>query len=175
MEIDLGLLVLRLALAALLAGHATQKLFGWFRGRGIQGTGKLFEADGLRPGAVMVTFAGLSELAAAGLLALGLATPLASAMVIGAMLAAISTLWPKGLWAHLGGFEVPLTYAIIAFVLACTGPGAIAVDALLPWQLHGPVWALGAAVLGVLSAAPLLAMVVRHRRATREGSQPAAG
>lgn len=165
---DLGLLVLRLALAALLAGHATQKLFGWFRGRGIEGTGKLFEADGLRPGAVMVTFAGLSELGAAGLLALGLATPLASAMIIGAMLTAISTLWPKGVWAHLGGYEVPLTYAIIAFALAITGPGAIALDALLPWQLHGPLWALGAVVLGVLCAAPLFAMVLRHRRASAQ-------
>lgn len=166
MEIDLGLLVLRLALAALLAGHATQKLLGWFRGRGIRGTAPLFEADGLRPGTVMVTFAGLSELGAAGLIALGLATPLAAAMVIGAMLAAISTLWPKGVWAHLGGFEVPLAYAIIAFVLAITGPGGYALDALLPWQLHGPWWAIGAAALGLLCAAPLLRMVARHRRGT---------
>ncbi|MCH1881357.1 DoxX family protein [Agrococcus sp. ARC_14] len=165
METDLGLLLLRLALAALLAGHACQKLFGWFRGRGIRGTAPLFEADGLRPGTVMVTFAGLTEVGAAGLLVLGLAMPLAAAMVIGAMAAAMATLWPKGLWAHLGGFEVPLTYAIVAFVLACTGPGAVSIDALLPWQLHGPLWAIGAAALALALAAPLLLRVARHRRA----------
>lgn len=165
METDWGLLVLRLALAALLSGHACQKLFGWFRGRGIAGTAPLFEADGVRPGRVMVTFAGLSELAAAGLIALGLFTPLGSAMVIGAMIAAISTLWPKGVWAHLGGYEVPLTYALIAFALAITGPGTFALDALLPWgALHGVLWALGAAALGVLAAAPIVTMAVRHRR-----------
>ncbi|HET8868630.1 MAG TPA: DoxX family protein [Agrococcus sp.] len=163
MEIDLGLLILRLALAALLAGHACQKLFGWFRGRGVRGTAVLFEADGLRPGTVMVTFAALTEVGAAGLIVLGLATPLAAAMVIGAMSVAISTLWPKGVWAHLGGFEVPLTYAIVAFVLACTGPGALSLDALLPWQLHGPLWAIGAAAVALVLSAPLLLKVARHR------------
>lgn len=164
METDLGLLVLRLALAALLAGHACQKLLGWFRGRGVHGTAPLFEADGLRPGALMVTAAGLSELGAAGLLALGLATPLASAMVVGAMTVAISTLWPKGVWAHLGGFEVPLVYAIMAVGIAITGPGGWAIDALWPFAAHGPWWGLGALALGLVAAAPLVAIVARHRR-----------
>ncbi|GEK79186.1 DoxX family membrane protein [Agrococcus baldri] len=171
METDLGLLVLRLALAALLAGHACQKLFGWFRGRGIAGTAPLFEADGVRPGRLMVAAAALSELAGAALLALGLATPLAAAIVVGAMAVAISTLWPKGVWAHLGGFEVPLAYAIVAFALAITGPGALSIDALLPWQLHGPLWAIGAAVLALTVASPLLVMVARHRRDAAAGAQ----
>lgn len=165
METDLGLLLLRLALAALLAGHACQKLFGWFRGRGIRGTAPLFEADGLRPGTVMVAVAGLSELGAAGLLTIGLATPLAAAMVVGAMTVAISTLWPKGVWAHLGGYEVPLVYALLALGLAVTGPGGWAVDALLPFAAHGPAWAAGALVVGVLAASPLVAIVARNRRA----------
>lgn len=163
METDLGLLLLRLALAALLAGHATQKLFGWFRGRGVAGTAVLFEADGLRPGKAMVVAAALTELAGAGLLVLGLAMPLAAAMIIGAMTVAISTLWPKGVWAHLGGYEVPLTYAIIACCLAITGPGAYAIDPLLPFALHGPWWALGAAALALAASSPLVAIVARQR------------
>lgn len=163
METDLGLLVLRLALAALLTGHACQKLFGWFRGRGIAGTALLFEADGLRPGRLMVLAAAATELAGATLLVLGLAAPLATAMIIGAMTVAISTLWPKGVWAHLGGFEVPLTYAIIAFCLCITGPGAYSLDALLPFSAHGPWWALGAAALALIASAPLLVIVARHR------------
>lgn len=164
METDLGLLVLRLVLSALVAGHACQKLFGWFRGRGVTGTGALFEADGIRPGPAMVIFAGLSELTAAAMLALGLMTPLAGAMLIGAMLAAISSLWHKGVWAHLGGFEVPLVYGLIAFSLVITGPGSLAIDSLLPWQLHGLWWALGAAVVGTVAALPVIGMVARHRR-----------
>lgn len=164
METDIGLLALRLILALLLAGHATQKLFGWFRGRGLRGTAALFEADGLRPGTVMVAAAGLSELAAAGLLAAGLAVPLAAAMTIGAMAVAISTLWPKGLWAHLGGYEVPLTYACVAACLAATGPGAWSIDRLWPFPAHGPWWAVAAVGVGAIAASPLIAIVARTRK-----------
>ncbi|MGC5615048.1 DoxX family protein [Georgenia sp. Z1491] len=167
METDLGLLLLRLALATLLAGHACQKLFGWFRGRGIAGTAPLLEADGVRPGAVMVTIAGLSELAAATLIALGALTPLGNAIAMGTMIVAMSTLWPKGIWAHLGGYEVPLTYALIALALAVTGPGGYSVDAALPWfPFHGPLWAGGAALLAIVAALPIVLIVARHRRAT---------
>jgi len=167
MEIDLGLLVLRLALALLLTGHACQKLFGWFRGRGLAGTAPLFEADGLRPGKLMVAAAALSELGGAALLALGLATPLAAAAVIGAMTVAISTLWPKGVWAFLGGYEVPLTYAIIALALAFTGPGAFSIDAVLPFSVHGTWWALGALALALVASAPLVTIVARNRAKSR--------
>ena len=164
MEIDLGLLALRALLAVLLGAHACQKLFGWFRGRGVAGTASLFEADGLRPGAPMVVIAGLTELGAAALFLAGLVTPLAAAMAIGTMTVAVSTLWPKGVWAHMGGFEVPLTYAAIALCLAITGPGGYALDRFLPWSLHGPFWAAGAAALALAAASPLVGIVARHRR-----------
>jgi len=35
---DIGLLILRLAVGGLLAGHGSQKLFGWFSGPGLKGT-----------------------------------------------------------------------------------------------------------------------------------------
>src|SRR5215472_2331496 len=50
---DLGLLLLRLALAAILYMHATQKLFGWFSGQGLDRAGALFETLGQRPGRQM--------------------------------------------------------------------------------------------------------------------------
>ncbi|MGC5629534.1 hypothetical protein ACPYO6_14975 [Georgenia sp. Z1344] len=141
-ETALRLLLLRMALGALLAGRAGQKLFGWFHGRGNPGTAPLFEADGVRPGALMVTIAGLSELEAA-------------------------TLSQKRLWAHLGGYEVRLAYALIALVLAVTVPGECSIDDLLPWgPFHGPLWAVAALGLDLATAAPLVAMVARHRRAT---------
>ena len=38
-NIDLGLLVLRLAVGLTIAPHGAQKLFGWFGGYGVKGTG----------------------------------------------------------------------------------------------------------------------------------------
>src|SRR5207245_5216835 len=42
---DLGLLVLRLTVGGLLAGHGAQKLFGWFGGFGLKGTAGWVESD----------------------------------------------------------------------------------------------------------------------------------
>ena len=47
---DFGLLVLRLVVGALFIGHGTQKLFGWFGGYGVEGTGGFMESLGYRPG-----------------------------------------------------------------------------------------------------------------------------
>ena len=43
---DLGRLLLRGVVGPLFVGHGTQKLFGWFGGHGIEGTGGLFENHG---------------------------------------------------------------------------------------------------------------------------------
>lgn len=122
---NLGLLLLRLLLAALLFGHASQKLFGWFRGQGPTGTGVMFHGWGFRPGRQMALLAGAAELVGAGLIALGLLTPLGAAIVIGTMTVAASVNVANGLWAHLGGYEVALVYAALAAVLAYTGPGGL--------------------------------------------------
>lgn len=168
-SIDVGLLVLRMVLALLLTGHACQKLFGWFQGRGIRGTAVLFEADGLRPGVLLVTFAALSELTAAFLLALGFWIPLAAAIIVSAMTVAISTLWPRGLWAHLGGFEVPLMYALMALVLAITGPGRFSFGIGSAWfDASGVWWGLTSAALGLAAAMPLVLMVFKSRAARDE-------
>jgi putative oxidoreductase len=48
---DSGILALRLVLGLLMAAHGAQKLFGWFGGHGLTGTGGFFESLGFRPGA----------------------------------------------------------------------------------------------------------------------------
>jgi putative oxidoreductase len=70
-----GLLLLRLLLAAVLVGHSTMKLFGWFGGAGLDGTADLFERWGFLPARPMVIVAGLTELAGAASIAAGLLTP----------------------------------------------------------------------------------------------------
>lgn len=43
---ELGLVVLRVVVGGLFAGHGSQKLFGWFGGHGREGTGQFFESVG---------------------------------------------------------------------------------------------------------------------------------
>ena len=43
---NLGRLFLRGVVGPLFVGHGTQKLFGWFDGHGLEGTGGFFESIG---------------------------------------------------------------------------------------------------------------------------------
>ena len=68
---DLGRLLLRGVVGPLFVGHGTQKLFGWFGGHGVEGTGGFFENLGLRPGKRHATAAGWAEAGGGALLTLG--------------------------------------------------------------------------------------------------------
>jgi putative oxidoreductase len=161
--VNAGLLVLRLLLATLLAGHATQKLFGWFGGMGREKTATVFGEWGFRPGKTMVLTAGSCELAASASLSLGLLTQAGCAIAIGTMIVAASANIRNGLWAHLGGCEVAVTYAGLASVLALTGPGRFSLDRLIGF--HPAIgWDVGAIVVGVVASVPPL---LRRRAALR--------
>ena len=151
-----GILLIRLGLAAMLCGHASQKLFGWFRGGGPKNTAKVFESWGFRPGVPMVLMASACEVTAAGLLALGLATPLAGAVLIGTMIVAASPNFAKGPWAHLGGYEVPLIYGSLGFILTWSGPGTVSLDHVIGIEAAGPGWAFAALAVGIVTALPPL-------------------
>src|SRR5580765_1363950 len=113
--VDLGLLMLRSVVGLTLAAHGTQKLFGWFGGYGLAGTGGFMEQLGFRPGRRAALMAGLSETVGGLLLALGAATPLAAALIVGVMLVAtFSVHWTKGFFNHNGGYEYPLVLATAA-------------------------------------------------------------
>jgi len=148
---DLGRLFLRGVVGPLFVGHGTQKLFGWFGGHGIEGTGGFFESLGLRPGKRHATAAGVSEAAAGALLTLGAATPVAQAMLTGTMATAIRKVHaPKGPWAPEGGYEYNLALIALAAALTETGPGAPSVDrALFGDRFTGKGWALAALAAGV--------------------------
>jgi putative oxidoreductase len=156
--LDLGLLVLRVLLGALMAGHATQKLFGWFRGAGLDGTGVVFHVYGVRPGAAMALSAGAAELTGAILIAAGLVCPFGNAIVVSTMVVAVACNFANGIWAHLGaGYEVAFVYGAIAAVLAYTGPGRWSLDALIGVGARdGYVWGTAAVIVGLVGAAPIL-------------------
>jgi putative oxidoreductase len=162
---DVGLLVLRLGFAGLLFGHSTQKLLGWFRGGGPAGAGALFETWGFRPGPALAVVAGLCELTGAASIAAGLLMVGGCALLIGTMIVAASPAARNGLWAHLGGNEVPVVYAFLATVLAFTGPGRYSLDhGFGLTALTGIGWSVAAVVVGVVAAIPML---LRRRAALR--------
>ncbi|GAA1862366.1 hypothetical protein GCM10009836_48320 [Pseudonocardia ailaonensis] len=163
---DVGLLILRLLVGVLLAGHAFQKLTGSFGGGGLTGTGTMFDAWGHRPGKVMAAVAGLSELTGAVSMVLGLLTPIGSVVVVGTMTVAALALADKGLWAVTGGCEVPLLYGIVATVLGFSGPGALSLDAAFGLEgFAGPGWGGIALALGIVAALPVAVRAhrLRHR------------
>lgn len=153
---DAGLLVLRLAIGLTVAAHGTQKLFGWFGGGGLSGTGQFFSASGYPAGKTMATIAGLSETVGGLALAAGLITPLAAAAILGTMINAIAVHGTDAFFAPKG-FEYELTLALGAAALALTGPGRIAIDHYLPvLRSHRLVYGAAAIVLALISAGIVL-------------------
>lgn len=126
---DLGLLLVRLVIGLTFAAHGTQKLFGWFGGYGLKGTGGWLDSIGMRPGVMMALFAGLTELAGGLLFAAGLWMPLAAILFVIPMLVAIVKVHgPNGYWSTGNGYEYNLAIIAIAVGLAMTGAGAYSLD-----------------------------------------------
>lgn len=132
MSTDLGLLIVRLVVGLLFVGHGAQKLFGWFGGYGIKGTGGWLESIGVKPGATMAVLAGLSEFGGGILFALGFVTPVGAALIIITMLVAIAKVHgTNGLWATANGYELNLLYIVIALAVALIGAGSYSLDAII--------------------------------------------
>jgi putative oxidoreductase len=152
----LGLTVLRTVVGVLFFGHGAQKLYGWFGGHGLEGTGQFFESLGLRPGRKHATLAGAAEAGGGALLALGFMTPVASATLIGVMSTAIRTVHLKnGPWVTEGGYEYNLALIAIMVALADLGPGEISLDHALGLEVKGPLVALLALAAGIGGAAAM--------------------
>jgi putative oxidoreductase len=148
---DTGLLIARMVVGSLMAAHGAQKLFGWFGGYGLAGTGGFFEQLGFRPGRFFAATAGATEVVAGVLVAFGLLGPLGPALIVSVMLVAMATVhWQHGVFAQNNGIEVPLLYAVAAVALALTGFGAFSLDAALglTWSAEVAWTAIGLGVLG---------------------------
>ncbi len=150
--VSAAFLVVRLILGFALVAHGTQKLFGWFGGGGVTGTGAFFEGVGFRPGRLFALMAGLGEAGGGLLTVLGLGGALGPVLIVIVMLVAIGSVHiSKGFFTSGGGYELPLTNVAAAMAIAFGGNGIYSLDSALNLSfLTDPIqiwYALAAAVI----------------------------
>ncbi|WP_075643052.1 DoxX family protein [Exiguobacterium indicum] len=129
---DTGLLIIRLIIGLTFAAHGTQKLFGWFGGHGIAGTGGWFESIGMKPGKALAITAGLAELIGGLLFAGGVFLWISALLIIGSMLVAIVKVHgANGYWVTQNGYEYNMALIVIALGVAMIGAGDYSLAALI--------------------------------------------
>lgn len=168
--IDAALLLLRSVSGGLLAGHGAQKLFGAFRGPGLERVSGMMDRMGLQPPDAWARVAAASELAGGSLTALGFLSPLGPITAMGPMtIATTMAHWGRPIWVTEGGAELPVTNLAAYGALALAGPGRWSVDRLLGVRL--PRWAGLTCAAGVAGGA-VAAHMLRRPQPAQPPAQP---
>ncbi|WP_335908952.1 DoxX family protein [Shewanella indica] len=130
-------LALRLPIGITFMAHGAQKLFGWFGGYGLEGTGQWMTSIGLTPGYLMALMAGSSEFFGGLLLIIGLPIRPTSAVLAFTMLMAIVTVHlDNGLFMSNNGYEFGLALLAATVSLAISGAGKLSVDNMIASKTH---------------------------------------
>jgi putative oxidoreductase len=125
-------LVVRVPLGIIFLAHGAQKLFGWFGGYGLDGTGQWMDSIGLHPGTVLALLAGGAEFFGGLALLLGLLVRPASVALAFTMLVAIFSVHiSKGFFLSNGGFEYGLALLAATVALLISGAGRFSLDGAL--------------------------------------------
>jgi putative oxidoreductase len=160
-NVNFALLVLRVALGITFLLHGANKV----RSRAsFEGTGKFFESLGMRPGRINAALAAGTEIIGGALMALGLLTPLAAAMIIGLMLVAgVTDHRGKGFFIFRPGqgWEYVMMLGFTAFAIGTIGAGDWSLDHAIGIDVEDWWGAIIAGVLGVGGAALHLAVFYR--------------
>lgn len=129
-------LILRVPVGLILAAHGAQKLFAWFGGYGLEGTGQWMASIGLEPGYWLALMAGSAEFFGGIALALGLLTRPAAIVTAFTMLIAIFSVHiNNGLFMANNGYEYALTLLVVTAALAVQGAGSFSVDSVIAKKL----------------------------------------
>jgi len=124
--------ILRVPIGLILAAHGSQKLFGWFGGYGLEGTGQWMASVGLNPGFLMALLAGSAEFFGGVALILGLLTrPAAVISAVTMLIALFWVHWGKGFFLDTHGIEYALALLSASTALAFIGGGRYSLDALI--------------------------------------------
>lgn len=122
-------LVLRIPLGIIFMAHGAQKLFGWFGGYGLEGTGQWMASIGLEPGFMMALLAGAAEFFGGLAILIGLLTrPAALTLAVTMLVAIISVHLPNGLFMSNNGYEFGLALLAGSISLMISGAGSLSAD-----------------------------------------------
>ncbi|MER2551667.1 MAG: DoxX family protein [Thauera sp.] len=125
-------LALRIPVGIIFVAHGAQKLFGWFGGYGLEGTGQWMASIGLAPGYLMALLAGSAEFFGGMALIIGLLVRPAAAVLAIAMLVAIFSVHVgNGLFMSKNGYEFGLALLAVSVSLLLSGAGRASIDAAL--------------------------------------------
>jgi len=130
-------LALRIPLGIVFAAHGAQKLFGWFGGYGLEGTGQWMASIGLEPGYLMALGAGSAEFFGGLFLIFGLlARPTALVLAVTMIVAIFAVHIGNGLFMSNNGYEFGLALLAGSVSLLLSGGGRISADQLLAAKLR---------------------------------------
>lgn len=125
-------LALRIPAGIIFMAHGAQKLFGWFGGYGLEGTGQWMGSIGLEPGYFMALLAGSAEFFGGLFLLLGLLTrPSALVLAVTMLVAIFAVHFENGLFMSNSGYEFGLALLAISVSLLFSGAGNLALDNLI--------------------------------------------
>jgi putative oxidoreductase len=149
-NVDLGLLILRVAVGGVVLAHGLLKI-GWpvaMMGRGmaaVRATAGFFGSVGLWPPMFWALVTIGAEIGGSLLMILGLGGPIGPGLVFGDMvIVTIVAHWPQGFWASGGkvGVEFPIPLTAGALAVALIGNGGWSLDSAL--RLGYPDWLMPA-------------------------------
>ncbi|MDX1282656.1 DoxX family protein [Shewanella colwelliana] len=130
-------LILRAPIGLILAAHGAQKLFAWFGGYGLEGTGQWMASIGMTPGYLMALLAGSAEFFGGLALVLGLVTRPAAVVAAFTMLVAIFAVHiGNGLFMSNNGYEYALTLLVALVAVTVQGSGTFSLDNLIAKKLN---------------------------------------
>jgi putative oxidoreductase len=135
-EGSLSALPLRLIAGLIFTAHGAQKLFAWFGGYGLEGTGQWMESIGLAPGYLMALMAGSAEFFGGLFLIVGFLTrPTSFVLAITMVVAVFFVHIDNGLFMSNNGYEFGLALFAISISLIFSGAGKLSLDNALAQRL----------------------------------------
>ena len=127
-----GILALRIPAAIIFIAHGGQKLFAWFGGYGLEGTGQWMASIGLVPGYQLALLAGSAEFFGGIALLVGLMVrPTALILALTMLVAIFSVHFVNGLFMSNNGYEFALALLAISASLMFSGAGKVSIDNIL--------------------------------------------
>lgn len=128
---DFGLLLIRAMVGVVLMFHGSQKLFGWFGGKGMEDFTLALDAMQIPMPQVAAYLSAGTEFVGGLLLVVGLLTRLVAIPVAFNMFVAAFKVHGAAFSLEQGGMEYALTLGVVAAALIFTGAGQLSVDGSL--------------------------------------------